>query len=432
MSPPTLPQKHEVDCAVVAGAVASLTKWMRGRAAEAPPNLLTDERDYLVLLQLSLRRVPASPTTKPHLLPLPHLVLPGESASICVISDDRPKSQSPSASDLMDASKSHHFPVSEVIPLSTLRTDYRPYESRRRLAASHDLFLADRAVLPLLPRVLGKAFYSTKKAPIAVDFTRTGWPEQVRRVLSSTSLYLRSGTCSGIKVGRLDMKEADIVENVMEAVAAAVEKVPKKWANLRSLHLKAVDSIALPIYQAVPELGMKIEVPVAQLEGEVGSGEATDAAEVETVVKSKDNKKKKALKYVDANDGDESGKRKRNKKQQTEDVMEEDIQDVTEKRKRMKGVDAVKSPADGLKVSKKGKEKSKHALDKEEEDASVEKKKGRKDEHALEEASNKKKKGKKEDTSRTLDKLENAIKMKSSKATKLNADKEKTRTRLRV
>ncbi|KAG8069326.1 hypothetical protein GUJ93_ZPchr0005g14302 [Zizania palustris] len=429
MSPSTLPQKHEVDCAVVASAVASLTKWMRGRAAEAPPNLLTDERDDLVLLQLSLRRVTASPTIKPHLLPLPHPVIPGESASICVISDDRPKSHSPAASDLMDASKSHRFPVSEVIPLSTLRTDYRPYESRRRLAASHDLFLADRAVLPLLPRVLGKVFYSTKKAPIPVDFTRTGWPEQVRRVLSSTFLYLRSGTCSGIKVGRLDMNEPDIVENVMEAVAAAVEKVPKKWANLRSLHLKAVDSISLPIYQVVPELGMKIEVPVAQLEGEVGSGEATDAAEVETGVKSKDNKKK-ALKYVGANDGGERSKRKRNKKQQTEDVMEEDIEDVTEKRKRMKGVDAVKSPAVGRKINKKGKEKNKRALDKEE-GVSVENKKGGKDEHVLDEASNKKKKGKKEDTSRTLDKLENTIKVKSSKAKKLNADK-KTRTRLRV
>ncbi|KAL5231085.1 hypothetical protein ABZP36_029861 [Zizania latifolia] len=427
----SLPQQHEVDRAAAAGAVASLTKWMRGRAAEAPPNLLTDERDDLVLLQLSLCRVPASPTTKPHLLPLPHPVLPGESASICVFSDDRPKSRSPAATDLMDASKSHHLPVSEVIPLSTLRTDYRPYEARRRLAASHDLFLADRAVLPLLPRVLGKAFYSTKKAPIAVDFTRIGWPEQVRKVLSSTFLYLRSGTCSGIKVGRLDMKEADIVENVMEAVAAAVDKVPKKWANLRALHLKAVDSIALPIYQVVPKLGMKIDVPVAQLEGEVGSGEVIVAAEVETGIKSKD-KKKKALKYVDANDGEESGKRKRNKKQQTEDVMEEDVQDLTEKRKRMKGVAAVKAPADGLKVSKKGKEKSKRALDREEEDASVDKKKGKKDEHALEEASNKKKKGKKEDICRTLDKLENAIKEKSSKAKKLNADKEKTRTRLRA
>uniref|UniRef100_A0A0E0DUP7 Uncharacterized protein n=1 Tax=Oryza meridionalis TaxID=40149 RepID=A0A0E0DUP7_9ORYZ len=408
--------KHEVDRATVAGAVAALFKWMRARTAEAPPNLLADERDDLLLLQLSLRRIPPSPTTKPRLLPLPHpVIVPVESASICVISDDRPKSRSPAASDLLDASRSQNLPVSEVIPLSALRTDYRPYESRRRLAASHDLFIADRAVLPLLPRVLGKAFYSTKKAPVAVDFARTGWLEQVRKVMSSTFLYLRTGTCSGIKVGRLDMKEEDIVENVMAAVEAAVEKVPKKWANVRSLHLKAVDSVALPIYQAVPELGMKIEVPVAQLEGEVGSGEVIDASEAGAAVKGVGKKKvKKTLKHVEEeNAGEEaaqeSGKRKRGKKQQAEDLMEQDIQDVSEKRKKVKeGTPAAETP----KVSKKGKEKSKRALDKEGEDASVE------------EASNKKKKGKKEVVS--------DVGEKNSKVKKSNGgDKEKRRTRLR-
>lgn len=294
---------HEVPHATVASAVASLTKWMRERAAEAPPNLLADERDDLVVLQLSLRRVPPKPTTKPHLLPLPHPVVAHSAASVCVISDDRAGSGSPAAAAILDAARSLKLPVSEVVPFSALRTDYRPYESRRRFAASYDLFLADRALLPMLPRLLGKSFYSTKKAPIAVDFTRAGWPEQVRKVLSSTFLYLRTGTCSGIKVGRLDMEEEEIVDNVMAAVEAAMEKV-KKWENVRALHLKAVDSVALPIYQVVPELGMKIEVPVGQLEAGVGAGEVIDAAEVETGSKRKE-KKMKALKNADANGGAE-------------------------------------------------------------------------------------------------------------------------------
>ncbi|OEL35073.1 hypothetical protein BAE44_0003908 [Dichanthelium oligosanthes] len=349
MSPPP---PHPVPRETVAGAVASLTKWMKNRAAEAPPNLLADERDDLVVLQLSLRRVPAAPTTRPRLLPLPHPVVAHDGASVCVISDDRPNSRSPPASDLLEASKSslHGLPVSEVIPLSTLRTDYRPYESRRRLAASHDLFIADRAILPLLPRVLGKAFYSTKKAPIGVDFTRVGWPEQVLKVLGSAFLYLRSGTCCGIKVGRLDMEEEEIVENVMAAVEAAVEKVPKKWANVRALHLKAVDSVALPIYQVVPELGMKIEVPE-----EVESGEVIDAAELETGKKT-DKKKKKALRY-DANDdgevANESGKRKRNKKEQIKDVEMQDVQAEAEKKKQRKSI--VVSVDEGQKVGKKSK-----------------------------------------------------------------------------
>lgn len=49
-----------------------------------------------------------------------------------------------------------------------------------------------------------------------------------------------------------------IVDNVMTALDGAMEHVPRKWANIRSLHIKSVDSLALPIYQAVPELGLKI------------------------------------------------------------------------------------------------------------------------------------------------------------------------------
>ncbi|CAL4912590.1 unnamed protein product [Urochloa decumbens] len=425
MSPPPPQPPHSVPRETVAGAVASLTKWMKKRAAEAPPNLLADERDDLVVLQLSLRRVPASPTTRPRLLPLPHPVAAHDGASVCFISDDRPNSRSPPASDLLDASKSlHRLPaVSEVIPLSTLRTDYRPYESRRRLAASHDLFIADRAILPLLPRVLGKAFYSTKKAPIGVDFTRVGWPEQVRKVLHSAFLYLRSGTCSGIKVGRLDMEEEKIVDNVMAAVEAAVEKVPKKWANVRALHLKAVDSVALPIYQVVPELGMKIEAPVASLEGEVGSGEVIDAAEVETLAKL-DKKKQKRLGYADSNDGagvanEESGKRKRSKKEQIEDfVLQEEVQAETEKRRKK-----IALPVDeGKKVGKKGKEKGKRDFENEMEEASIDVKKS--------------KKGKKKSVKGSGDDGEvledDTQEDKTSKGEKLDGKVKKMRTRVRV
>ncbi|KAM0865499.1 hypothetical protein ACQ4PT_043207 [Festuca glaucescens] len=447
--------KPDVPRATVASAVASLTKWMRERAAEAPPNLLADERDDLVVLQLSLRRVPAKPTTKPHLLPLPHPVVAHSAASVCVISDDRAGSGSPPAAAILEAAKSLELPVSEVVPFSAIRTDYRPYESRRRFSASYDLFLADRALLPMLPRLLGKSFYSTKKAPLAVDFTRAGWPEQVRKVINSTFLYMRTGTCSGIKVGRLDMEEEEIVDNVMAAVEAAVEKVPKNWANVRALHLKAVDSVALPIYQAVPELGLKIEVPVQRLEGEI-----IDASEGETGKKGKD-KKMKALKNAEGAKGESvKYKRKRNKKDQTEDVVMEEVQEASEKRRKREDAPSVEVSADeGLKVAKKGKDK-KRALDAEVEDASPAEKKGRKSERAskdagkqapeeVEDVGSKKSKGKKGEvkegkTKKSMkgspddgeilvdgESIPDTKEEKKSNSKKLSGDKMKKRTRAR-
>ncbi|KAK1698848.1 hypothetical protein QYE76_015545 [Lolium multiflorum] len=441
----TAKPKPGVPRETVASAVSSLTKWMRSRAAEAPRNLLADERDDLVVLQLTLRRVPAKPTTKPHLLPLPHPVVAHSAASVCAISDDRAGSASPAAAAILDAARALALPVAEVVPFSAVRTDYRPYESRRRFAASHDLFLADRALLPMLPRLLGKAFYSSKKAPLAVDFTRAGWPEQVRKVVNSTFLYLRTGTCSGIKVGRLDMGDEEIVENVMAAVEAAVEKVPKNWANVRALHLKAVDSVALPIYQAVPELGLKIEVPVQQLEG----GEVIDASEEETGKKRKD-KKMKAL-TEGAKGESVKYKRKRNKKDQTEDVVMEEVQEASEKRVKREDAPAVEVSADdGLKVAKKGKDK-KRALDAEVQDGSPAEKKGRKSERAskdagkqareeVEDVGSKKSKGKKKSMKGSPDdgeilldgeSIPDTKEEKKSNSKKLSGDKMKKRTRAR-
>ncbi|CAD6271247.1 unnamed protein product [Miscanthus lutarioriparius] len=274
-------------------------------------------------------------------------------------------------------------------PLSTLRTDYRPYESRRRLAASHDLFVADRAILPLLPRVLDKAFYSTKKAPIGVDFTRVGWPEQV---------------------GRLDMEEEEIVDNVMAAVEAAVEKVPKKWANVRALHLKAVDSVALPIYQVVPELGMKIEVPEI-----VGSGEVIDAAAAETHGKKIDKKAANAGASGRVVFANISAKRKRNKNEQIEEdvVMQEEVQVETEKKKKRKST-AV-SADDSQKVGKKGKEKDKRGLENENEvkEASLDNEKIKK---GKTEEGKKKKKSMKRDGEVGTDEIQEDKKIKGEKS----------------
>lgn len=43
------------------------------------------------------------------------------------------------------------------------------------------------------------------------------------------------------------------VANAMAALTAAVAHIPHKWNNIRALHIKTVDSAALPVFQALPE-----------------------------------------------------------------------------------------------------------------------------------------------------------------------------------
>ena len=46
----------------------------------------------------------------------------------------------------------------------------------------------------------------------------------------------------------------EIVANAMAAISGVVDKVvARKWANVQSIFLKTTDSVALPVYNALPD-----------------------------------------------------------------------------------------------------------------------------------------------------------------------------------
>lgn len=260
----------------VGRAVDSLLKWLRAQTAVRKPQLL--EHDEPLRLVLSLRKIPGKGRTNPYLISLPHplhpLSGPG-AAEVCLIADDRPSAPAtPAAAE--ERIREEGIPVSEVITLSGLRADYKAYEARRKLCGSYDIFVADRRILPLLPRLIGNQFFKKKKQPLPVDLSRKGWPEQLRRCLASATLYIRTGTCCQLDVGRASQGREEIIDNVIAAVEGALPYVPRKWDNIRSIHLKFDESVALPIYRALPEMGFKIETyqkPLIKVAGEEDSAQ---------------------------------------------------------------------------------------------------------------------------------------------------------------
>lgn len=111
----------------------------------------------------------------------------------------------------------------------------------------------------MLPKLLGKQFFKKKKLPLPLDLTHKNWKEQVERACGSGLFYLRTGTCCMMRIGKGSMESAQIVDNVVEAIKGVVQVVPKKWGGVRSLHLRLSDSLALPLYQALPEIKLKIQ-----------------------------------------------------------------------------------------------------------------------------------------------------------------------------
>jgi len=50
------------------------------------------------------------------------------------------------------------------------------------------------------------------------------------------------------------MTEKQICENIMSGIDKIVKHIPGTWKNIKSLNIKAEDTISLPIYNSIPVL----------------------------------------------------------------------------------------------------------------------------------------------------------------------------------
>lgn len=185
--------------------------------------------------------------------------------------------------------------MTRVIGISKLRKKFKPYEAKRQLCNSFDIFMADARIVPLLPNLLGKHFFDRKKCvtqqrplascpthlcrqhhrqPIPVDLNRKNLKPVIEEVLNSTYMYYGKGAskcvgwldgtdgvlttgiprlcCSAVKVGRTDQSADEVYDNLLKAVTAVSQFIAKKGQKIQSLHIKTTNSVALPIYVALP------------------------------------------------------------------------------------------------------------------------------------------------------------------------------------
>jgi len=168
-------------------------------------------------------------------------------AEICIIVKDPQKLYK----ELLESKEVKR--ISKVIGISKLRDEYRPFEAKRKLCNSYNLFLADDRVLSMLPKMLGKTFFERKKQPVPVNLTKSNLKAEIARACDSTYMHLAAGTCCAIKIGTTAQDPSQIFENLQTALPRIVEKIPRKWKNIQSLHVKTSDSISLPIYNSLPD-----------------------------------------------------------------------------------------------------------------------------------------------------------------------------------
>ncbi|KAA6407038.1 MAG: ribosome biogenesis [Lasallia pustulata] len=212
---------------------------------------------------------------KPGKIHLPHSLNGAASSTICLITADpqRPFKDTIAHVSFPTALSSR---VTRVIGISKLKARYKTFETRRQLLSEHDVFLADDRVITVLPKLLGKIFYSGSKRPIPVSLEpykqkdaagkRQAAPKnpdtkpiappaqvarEIERTLSCAQVHLSPAATTSVRVGLAHFSPEQVADNVEAVVTGMVEKfVTKGWRNIRAIHIKGPNTMALPIWLA--------------------------------------------------------------------------------------------------------------------------------------------------------------------------------------
>jgi ribosome biogenesis protein UTP30 len=281
-----------IDSSLVNRAVSALLKH-HSSTTESSNQLLDDELD--VQVQFTLARVPGEPSPKPIRIDIPHPLVkvdgkPNDEnnlqeAAVCLIVKEESK---PLVQEMIARFPEELSCIKKVLGLQSLRTKHKSFSQKRELLARFDVFLADDRILPMLTKALGNKFFEKKKQPVPINICRKeALPFAVQRCLRGTFMYLSSGTCVTIKAGNTSMSPSHLQANINGICTQAPLKVPRKWANIKSISIKTTSSVALPIYNKTLE-----ELEEIRADAGIADGCAADKEEIDGDTEEEEKKRK--------------------------------------------------------------------------------------------------------------------------------------------
>ncbi|MCJ1457705.1 hypothetical protein MMC28_008074 [Mycoblastus sanguinarius] len=217
-------------------------------------------------------------TLKPRKISLPHSLHTSPNTSICLITPE-PQRVFKEAIAHPSFSLSLSKRISRVIDIKKLEAKYHSFESKRQLRDSYDLFLADDRIITYLSKSLGTTFYkTTPKRPIPVSLEASKPKErknaalpstkphkdtssprsiappsliakEIERTLSTAQIHLSPSVTTTIRVGLASFIPEQLAENIKAVMTGLMGKIVA-WRNLKSLHVKGPNTMALPIWLA--------------------------------------------------------------------------------------------------------------------------------------------------------------------------------------
>ncbi|KAF8489626.1 ribosomal protein L1p/L10e family-domain-containing protein [Russula emetica] len=143
-----------------------------------------------IWLQIAVKEIHGEAKLKPHKIPIKYPLVDPRTSAICLITKDPQREYK----DLLEEAGVQF--INRVVGIEKLKGKFKSFEARRALLRENALFLADERVIPLLPRLLGKIFFTAKKQPIPVCLKRKNLKGELERAIFSTYMHQNRGTCT--------------------------------------------------------------------------------------------------------------------------------------------------------------------------------------------------------------------------------------------
>ncbi|CAE8595887.1 unnamed protein product [Polarella glacialis] len=241
--------------AMLQKAVKALVQVIAKKSANANP--LFDSSSETMTLQLTLTKIPERRVDRPVIIRLPHPMYDAKS-EVCFICKDPQKKYK----ELLLTK--HPVPgLTKVIGVTKLKKNYKEPKDKRALCDSFDLFLCDKRVVEMMPKVLGVVFYKKKlKPPIPVHI-KEGLEDpklEIEKAISGTCFRLPSGPCVGVKFGRCSMPEEHLAANAAAVIATSIKLLNRSGILLQSISVQATGCPALPVWRRPAPPGSKLDL----------------------------------------------------------------------------------------------------------------------------------------------------------------------------
>ncbi|KAM9426665.1 ribosomal L1 domain-containing protein 1 [Pholidichthys leucotaenia] len=299
----------ELDRSQVKKAVRALQAFLKTK--DKGESLFLNETEPISLL-FTLWKIPPKPQTIR--IPLPHGQRT-EEEEVCLFTRDEPH-MTPEQTQRFYKKLLEERGVKntlEVIPYKTLKTEYKPFEAKRRLLGNFSVFLSDDRIRRRLPSQLGKHFYQRKKEPLCVNLMSKNLARDIQRLIQGTSMKVTNkGCCCMARVAHSGMAADEVTDNIDAAVQTIVAKLRMTGRFIKVIHLKSQTSVALPIYTSdlshlgtvlkeQPETPETPKTKKAAGKSDENKDQTEDKKQSDTEVEGKKKKKKK----IEAHEDDE-------------------------------------------------------------------------------------------------------------------------------